>query len=163
MNMDLISPSENHVLTLMSWFSNEKELSDWSGPNFRYPFNLSSFVEDLKLNTLNSFSLVSKESELLAFGQYYQRLDKCHLGRLIVNPKLRGKGIASELIQRISELGLNDLNVQDCSLFVLSHNNKAIKAYKKMGFSFADYPEGKVLDNCLYMVKSSSSTSMSAT
>ena len=26
---------ENHLLEMMSWFSNEQELTDWSGPNFR--------------------------------------------------------------------------------------------------------------------------------
>lgn len=72
----------------MSWFSTEEELSIWSGPGFRYPFDLSSFKEDLKLDSLKSFSFVSHERKLLAFGQYYPRLGKCHLGRLVVNPNL---------------------------------------------------------------------------
>lgn len=151
--MQLIKPLNNHLLEMMSWFSSEHELIDWSGPNFRYPFNLSSFVEDLKLSTLSSYALVSNESEFLAFGQYYQRLGKCHLGRLIVNPKFRGKGIASKLMYNICELGLKELEVKECSLFVLVHNEKAIKAYEKFGFSFANYPDKMPLDNCLYMIK----------
>lgn len=152
--MQLIQPLESHLLEMMSWFSNEQELADWSGPNFRYPFNLSSFVEDLKLNTLSSFALVSDETEFLAFGQYYQRLGKCHLGRLVVNPKFRGKGIVSKLMHHLCELGLKELNVNECSLFVLAHNDNAIKAYEKFGFSFTQYPEKMPLENCLYMVKS---------
>lgn len=151
--MQLIKPLNNHLLEMMSWFSSEHELIDWSGPNFRYPFNLPSFVEDLKLSTLSSYALVSNESEFLAFGQYYQRLGKCHLGRLIVNPKFRGKGIASKLMYNICELGLKELEVKECSLFVLVHNEKAIKAYEKFGFSFANYPDKMPLDNCLYMIK----------
>lgn len=151
--MQLIQPLENHLLEIMSWFSSEKELTDWSGPNFRYPYDISSFVEDLKLNTLSSFSLVSDEFEFLAFGQYYERLGKCHLGRLIVNPKFRGKGIASELMFNICELGLKDLKVKECSLFVLAHNKYAIQAYEKFGFSFVNYPDEISLENCLYMVK----------
>lgn len=151
--MRLIQPLDNHLLNMMSWFTSKQELTHWSGPNFRYPFNLSSFTEDLKLNTLSSFSLISNESEFLAFGQYYQRLDKCHLGRLIVNPEFRGKGVASELMLHISELGLKKLKVKECSLFVLADNDSAIKAYEKFGFSFADYPDEIPLDNCLYMVK----------
>jgi ribosomal protein S18 acetylase RimI-like enzyme len=151
--MQLIHPIESHIIELMSWFSNEQELMNWSGPNFRYPFDLSSFMVDLKLSTLSSFSLVSIESELLAFGQYYNRLEKCHLGRLIVNPNLRGKGIAAELMQKISNLGINDLKVKECSLFVLEHNTSAIKSYGKFGFLVVDYPEKMPLKNCLYMVK----------
>jgi len=151
--MHLIEPQENHLIELMSWFNNAQELENWSGPNFRYPYNLSSFIDDLKLSTLNSFVLVSKQSEFLAFGQYYQRLGRCHLGRLIVNPKCRGKGLALELMRHLCELGLNDLELNECSLFVLTHNKSAIKAYEKFGFSFTDYPEEMPLANCLYMVK----------
>jgi len=151
--MHLIEPQENHLIELMSWFNNAQELENWSGPNFRYPYNFSSFIDDLKLSTLNSFVLVSKQSEFLAFGQYYQRLGRCHLGRLIVNPKCRGKGLALELMRHLCELGLNDLELNECSLFVLTHNKSAIKAYEKFGFSFTDYPEEMPLANCLYMVK----------
>jgi ribosomal protein S18 acetylase RimI-like enzyme len=140
--MQLLQPTEDHLIEMMSWFSSEKDLIDWSGPNFRYLFNLSSFV------------LVVNESEFLAFGQYYLRLGKCHLGRLIVNPNFRGTGIASELIRKICKLGRNELAVTECSLFVLEHNDNAIKAYKKFGFSFVNYPDKMPLENCLYMVKS---------
>jgi len=138
---------------MMTWFSDERELTDWAGPNFRYPYTLSSFIEDSKVMVLSSFSLVSNESDFLAFGQYYNRLDKCHLGRLIVSPRLRGKGVASELMLRLCEFGIKDLNVNQCSLFVLKHNKKAIKAYEKFGFSFVDYPGEIPLEGCLYMVK----------
>ncbi|WP_206018259.1 hypothetical protein [Pseudoalteromonas sp. Z9A5] len=73
--MRLNEPSDANFIEIMSWFSTEEELSIWSGPGFRYPFDLSSFKSDLKLDSLKSFSLVSVEGDLLAFGQYYLRLD----------------------------------------------------------------------------------------
>jgi len=152
-NMQLTQLLESHIQEMMNWFSSEKDLTDWSGPNFRYPYDLPSFTEDLKLSSLRSFSLVSNKAEFLAFGQYYQRLDKCHLGRLIVNPEFRGKGIAAELMRQLCQQGINELNVTACSLFVLAHNEYAIQAYKKFGFSFADYPDEISLAHCLYMVK----------
>ncbi|WNC68644.1 GNAT family N-acetyltransferase [Thalassotalea nanhaiensis] len=151
--MQLTQPLKSHLLEMMSWFSNEKELTDWSGPNFRYPFDELSFIEDLKLNTLSSFALMSEKADFLAFGQFYQRLGKCHLSRLIVNPDYRGKGIAAQLIRHLCEIGLKELEVKECSLFVLSHNVQAIKAYEKFGFSFDNYPEEISLENCVYMVK----------
>jgi ribosomal protein S18 acetylase RimI-like enzyme len=151
--MRLTQPSDANFIELMSWFSTEEELSIWSGPGFRYPFDLSSFKRDLKLDSLNSFSLVSVEGNLLAFGQYYLRLDKCHLGRLIVNPNFRGQGIAAHLIQKLGVLGKTELKTDSCSLFVLGHNKSAIQAYTKLGFSMADYPDEIPLEDCLYMVK----------
>jgi ribosomal protein S18 acetylase RimI-like enzyme len=151
--MRLTQPSDENFIELMSWFSNEDELSIWSGPNFRYPFDLSTFKSDLSLDTLKSFSLTSNEGDLLAFGQYYLRLGNCHLGRLIVNPNFRGQGIASHLINQLSTLGRSDLRTDSCSLFVLGHNKSAIKVYTKLGFSMADYPEEIPLKNCFYMVQ----------
>ena len=151
--MRLTQPSDANFIELMSWFPTEEELGIWSGPGFRYPFDLSSFKKDLKLDTLKSFSLVSEEGDLLAFGQYYLRLERCHLGRLVVNPNIRGQGVSSHLIQKLSTLGKSDLKTDSCSLFVLGHNKSAIQAYTKLGFSMADYPDEIPLENCFYMVK----------
>ena len=151
--MRLTQPSDADFIELMSWFSTEEELNIWSGPNFRYPFDSNSFKSDLKLDSLNSFSLVSLEGILLGFGQYYLRLEKCHFARLVVNPNLRGQGIVSNLIDQLSVLGKSDLKTDSCSLFVLVRNKSAIQAYTKLGFSMADYPEKIPLDNCFYMVK----------
>lgn len=151
--MRLTQPSDENFIQLMSWFSSADELSIWSGPNFRYPFDLISFKSDLNLNTVKSFSLTSSEGDLLAFGQYYLRLGKCHLARLVVNPSLRGQRIASHLISQLSVLGKSDLSTESCSLFVLGHNESAIQAYTKLGFSMTDYPEKIPLENCFYMVQ----------
>ena len=151
--MRLTQPSDANFIELMSWFPTEEELSIWSGPNFRYPFNLKTFKSDLNLDILKTFSLVSNEGGLLAFGQYYPRLGKCHLARLVVNPNFRGKGIASHLISQLSIWGKSDLNTDSCSLFVIKHNKSAIQAYTKLGFSMTDYPGGVPLEGCIYMVQ----------
>ena len=137
----------------MNWFSCEQELKDWAGPNFRYPYNFASFSSDLNFNSFKAFSLVDDKFRLLAFGQYYLRLNRCHLARLVVSPNYRGKGIAKELMMRLSELGTAELKVNACSLFVLKHNKSAIKAYEKFGFSESHYPDELPIDNCIYMIK----------
>lgn len=151
--MVLSPPTDKQLIELMSWFSSQDELDIWSGPNFRFPLSLDTFKCDLKLHTLPSFSLLSEQGKLLAFGQYYLRLGKCHLARLVVNPHLRGQGIANHLITKLKNKGMTDLQTQACSLFVLEHNQRAIKSYQKLGFSFANYPEQFSLKNVLYMVQ----------
>ena len=151
--MRISTPTNKHIIELMSWFHNENELKIWSGPNFRYPFNEETFTEDLSIKRLDSFSLISEKNELIGFGQCYLRLGRCHLGRLVVSPKQRGKGLVLNLISLLSNFGMNKFNVEACSLFVLEENTPAIKAYKRIGFIATDYPETIPLDNCLYMVK----------
>ena len=142
-----------HIKEIMSWFLNEEEVHAWAGPNFRYPYDFNSFKKGLKLDEINSFVLLADDNTLMAFGQFYLRIGRCHLGRLVVNPEYCGGGIVATLITQLSELGQLTLATQTCSLFVLAHNKSAIKAYKKLGFVLADYPEPIPLANCLYMTK----------
>lgn len=151
--MKLIKQTELHIKEMMTWFSDESSLRQWSGPGFRFPFEQQSFSEDLKLTKLDSYSLVDESGQLVAFGQFYLRKGKCHLGRLVVSPNHRGKGAAHVLMQALIELGCRELQVKSSSLFVLADNHSAIKAYQKEGFDFAEYPEEIPLENCLYMVK----------
>lgn len=152
--MNLWSPTASHLKQMMTWFDSEKALQDWGGPFFRYPFDKESFAEDLNLDAIKSYSLVSEQGELLAFGQYYQRIGRCHLGRLVVNPAHRGKGLVAILIRKLTQLGLAELKVPDCSLFVYLDNHSAISAYQKLGFEFAEYPEEIALKHCGYMIAS---------
>ncbi|GLX77044.1 hypothetical protein tinsulaeT_03840 [Thalassotalea insulae] len=144
--------SLNYLAELRSWFNEQTELDKWAGPNFRFPHTAQSFAQDLNTETLASYCLVNENDELLAFGQYYQRLTCCHLGRLVVNPKYRGKGLASTLIKALAKKGMQQLKLSSLSLFVLADNLTALNAYKKIGFIEQDYPEPLPLENCLYMV-----------
>lgn len=152
MAMHLSTPTDTQLVELMAWFSTQAELDIWSGPEFRFPFDLEQFKCDLKLSTLASFSLLSAQSQLLGFGQYYLRSGRCHLARLVINPHLRGQGIAGHLIAQLMAKGMADLKAKSCSLFVLEHNHSAIKSYQKLGFSFACYPEKIPLEDVLYMI-----------
>lgn len=150
--MKLAEVSDVHLVQLMSWFENEAQLTMWSGPNFRYPFTESTFKKDLKLSTLSSYSLLSPQGELLAFGQYYLREKRCHLGRLVVNPVKRGQGIVATLIAKLTVKGKEHLQVNTCSLFVFEDNSNAIHAYQRLGFKQSEYPTDMPLIDCIYMV-----------
>ena len=150
--MKLIAVTHAHILKMMSWFSSASEISDWAGPDFTYPFDSKSFHADLKVSDISSFSLLTDNDQLLGFGQYYSRLGKCHLGRLVIAPNLRGQGISAQLILRIAEHGMKTLQVDCCSLFVLQHNQTAIRAYQKLGFTITTYPQQLPMHDCLYMV-----------
>ncbi len=154
--MKLVQPLESHLIEMMRWFNSEKNLLEWAGPNFRYPFNPTTFTEDLQLDSTRSLSLVTDAAKLLAFGQYYKRLGRCHLSRLVVNPSHRSEGVAGHLLTALCEAGTAELAVRNCSLFVLNYNEYAIKAYRSFGFVVEEYPEHVPLPDCLYMVKSES-------
>ncbi len=151
--MKLITPAAEHYSELLSWITSAQQLADWAGPNMVYPSDVKKLTSDLQSKNWPSFALVSQDNQLLAFGQYYLRQGCCHLCRLIVSPTHRGKGIAKQLIERISIQGCHQLEVNTQSLFVYTYNSSAIKAYQKLGFVTKQYFATDAMKNCLYMTK----------
>lgn len=148
----LATPKSDHFTLMQGWFPDKAATLSWGGPGFRFPFSSASFVEDLHLESLDSYVLL-RDGDLMAFGQFYKRLGRCHLGRLAVNPGQRGQGIVNHLIRELVAVGCPKLSASECSLFVLERNTAAIRAYEKAGFVITDYPGVIPIDDCLYMVK----------
>jgi ribosomal protein S18 acetylase RimI-like enzyme len=138
---------------LMTWFPDRASCQVWGGPGFRYPFTEDTFREDAKVQELASWSLMDSEGTFCAFGQYYLRLGRCHLGRLAVAPGLRGRGIGTTLVRELGERGRAELGADSYSLFVLPGNERAMRLYSRLGFVARPYPEpASVFDGCVYMV-----------
>ena len=156
--MQLQQPTTEQLLQVMQWVRSPKVFDIWAGPDFRFPFTEESFIEDLKLDELHSRALVAPELEhnnqVQAFGQVYQRLNRTHLGRLIVNPQAQGKGIGTQLIKSLMALGDSLFGCDSYSLFVLHSNTRAKELYQRLGFVIAEYPEIMPLADCYYMVQS---------
>ncbi|WP_160151752.1 N-acetyltransferase [Microbulbifer sp. ALW1] len=153
--LQLAACTQEHIPVLMKWIQSETQCREWGGPFFRYPFDTQSFAEDCSWQKLPSFVLQGVAGKLLAFGQFYRRLERCHLGRLIVAPEARGCGIGKSLIRLLAKQGCNALATDQCSLFVLKNNRPAQALYEKIGFQRRDYPEPfEGLELCHFMTAS---------
>lgn len=150
----LVEFDSTYLAELLTWVNSQDQLREWAGPNVRYPCTAQTLKHDLFSKGWPSYALVSASHDLLGFGQYYSRLKRCHLCRLIVAPSQRGQGIAQELIDGISNAARRSSMLESSSLFVYESNLAAIKAYQKIGFKLIDYPAEDRMENCLYMIKS---------
>ena len=137
---------------LMGWFTDAAACRSWGGPRFRYPFTPDTFSADAMLDMLPSHGLWA-EGRLVGFGQYYARLNCCHLGRLAVAPSHRRRGYGRRLVRALYRCGRARLGTARCSLFVLPDNRPALALYRALGFEETPYP-GDPADaaGCLYLV-----------
>lgn len=150
--MELVRTKLNHITEMMSWFDSQADVVNWAGPQFTYPYSTSSFIKDLKLEQLTSFSLLD-QGKLVGFGQCYERLGHLHLGRLIISPGERGQGHAQKLMAAIANEGQKMIKANALSLFVYQDNRPAIQAYVRAGFAITDYPEQLPITDIIYMTK----------
>ena len=148
--MKLVATTQSHYRELMSWFPDQRSCAFWASPEFPYPFTETTFMEHVRPN-LPSFSLIGDDQELLGFGQYYLRVGRCHLARLVIAPHHRGQGLGAFLVRGLCRRGGRNLGVQECSLFVLPDNVPALTLYRRLGFVEAAYP-GEIPPYGVYMV-----------
>jgi ribosomal protein S18 acetylase RimI-like enzyme len=146
--------TEQHKLAVKTWFNSNTEIYTWGGPNMVYPMADEKLLTLLSAPHLSSYSLLNDEQQLLAFGQHYMRLGRHHLGRLAVNPSVRGQGLAKMLIAQLLSKAKNTESAIGASLFVFADNLVALQCYQSLGFQAVPYPEVMPgnMQNCLYMV-----------
>ena len=141
------------VREIMNWFPDKESVMLWGSPYTRWPIREDTFLEDIYWNRIESRVARGDQGELLAFGQFYAKLARCHLARLVVNPEFRRRGIGLEFIAQLMEHGGEALNATEFSLYVMTVNKPAWHCYKSLGFHMEPYPHGDPhLDNCVFMV-----------
>ncbi len=153
LDLQLSSATDTDLREVLTWFDCAKELLYWGGPDLTFPPELESFKQQSRYHKSHSFVLHTSTEVVVAFGQFYNRLNHCHLGRLAVAPTHRGQGIGAVLIERLNQRGKKDLGLQSGSLFVLNDNAPAMHLYQKLGYQQAQYPKTIPLEKCLYMIK----------
>ena len=146
--------TENDINQLMGWFSNEQAVCVWGGPGFRYPFSRETFHEDVRWCEMASYCLHDPDRRFIAFGQFYNRLDRINFARLIVHPDVSGGGVGRNLLGMLMSAARPLLNLSEYSLFVFRDNASALACYKSMGFEMQEYPaEMPMGDTCYYLTR----------
>lgn len=139
---------------IMTWFPDGPSVDVWAGPRFRYPFTRESFVEDLRIDAVDSYALRNDDGILAAFGQSYERCGRGHLARLVTNPALRRSGAGTRLIEMIIAGLEARCGYDEYSLFVYRHNEAAYRCYRSLGFVVTDYPEdAPMAEECYFLTR----------
>ncbi len=142
---------------VMTWFPDKESVMLWGSPYTRWPIREETFFEDIYWDRIESRVARGEQGELLAFGQFYAKLARCHLARLVVNPDYRRQGIGLKFIAGLMEHGSEALNTKEFSLYVMTVNKPAWRCYKALDFHMEPYPHGDPhLDNCVFMVADTS-------
>jgi ribosomal protein S18 acetylase RimI-like enzyme len=151
--MKIESASMQDAREVMGWFPDKESVMLWGSPYTRYPLREETFFEDIYWDRVESRIARGDNNELLAFGQFYPKLARCHLARLVVNPGFRRRGVGVNFIDRLMTHGGEHLNTTEFSLYVMTANKPAWHCYKTLGFHMEPYPHGDPhLDNCVFMV-----------
>lgn len=140
------------VQDIMGWFPDKESVILWGSPYTRYPLSKDTFFEDIYWERIVSCVARDDDGTLMGFGQFYPKLGRCHLARLVLNPAYRGRGLGVKFIGMLMKHGAAELGTSGFSLYVMTFNKPAYRCYKALGFHMAPYPHGDAkLENCVFM------------
>ena len=150
-----IASEEAHFTSIVSWFNNAKAFTSWAGPQLSFVKEPSILRKVITKGSYLSYSLLYLDSDhevLLGFGQIQLWPERAHLGRLVISPYFRGKGLSYQLVNQLIEIAVAKQHIKLISLFVYDDNKVAKHSYSMLGFSPAPYPKNVTpVKNCTFM------------
>ncbi len=161
--MELRVAEASDLSTVLSWVSNQHECLMWGGPKIRYPATRDTAWSDMEASKENAYVLVDATPAVIGFGQVVPRGDMLlHLARLIVDPRLRGRGIGRDLCIALMNIGAAKHHAEWFTLHVYESNEAAMKLYRSLGFEVKDKDDSRSVAMIQSLTNASTRTGFSA-
>jgi phosphinothricin acetyltransferase len=121
------------------WVGSRRECELWAGPRVPFPLKVSALAAQIEMAEAINVAIEDKQG-IAAFGQALARgPGRAHLGRIIVRPDARRRGLGRILIKALlarAEAAGRPL----ATLYVYSDNAAAIRLYASLGFRRSERP-----------------------
>jgi RimJ/RimL family protein N-acetyltransferase len=127
---------------LKNWISSESELIQFAGQIFTFPIDQKQVELYLSDPNRTVFKIENENYETIGIAEIsIPEENVAKLARILIGEKsMRGKGIGTELINKLTEYGFHHFKKEKIILNVYSWNIGAIKCYEKVGFSQSGKP-----------------------
>lgn len=136
-NLRPVQPS--NYATVASWPESAGATQRWAGPGVPFPLSPERFAQVLELEVRPGWALLDEQGVCVGFGQYWMTAtDTAHLGRIIVSPHVRGRGLGRALMQALCTQAQHEDGVQHLTLRVYRDNAAAAALYRDLGFQQVD-------------------------
>ncbi|TCG06934.1 hypothetical protein BZM27_22935 [Paraburkholderia steynii] len=119
---------------ICSWIPDATVCRQWAGPAIAFPLQSDLIATELVKEGQRSFSVL-EGGRVVGFGQFWViEPGAVHIGRVIVSPHCRGRGIGRYLVQALVMEGLSSTGAGRATLRVACGNDRARALYASMGF-----------------------------
>ena len=135
MPMQLQPVRRLHYTRVASWLDSAAATQRWAGPGVGFPLAPEAFAQALELAARPGRVLLDPQGDCVGFGQYWMTdPGTAHLGRIIVSPQARGRGLGRVLVQLLAAEALRSPSVRRLTLRVYRDNAPATALYRDLGF-----------------------------
>lgn len=124
--------------TIIKWVTSQESLMQWAGPAFQFPLDDEQWKDYISRPHQFTYTAVETTSNIIcghiALGNIDSINQQARIGKVIVNPDSRGKGIAEHMIKQVLTIAFNEYRCHKVTLGVFDFNTPALHCYEKLGF-----------------------------
>ena len=121
---------------LQKWIKNEAELMQFAGPIFSFPIDQKQVKNYLSESNRTVFRIETENNQIVGVAEIsIEKENVAKLARILIGEKsMRGKGVGTQLINKLTDYAFKELEKKKIILNVYSWNIGAIKCYEKAGY-----------------------------
>jgi [ribosomal protein S18]-alanine N-acetyltransferase len=120
---------------IAGWVPDAEACARWAGPRLPFPFRADELETLLAMPGAASWCLAVGDGPPCAFGQHWVRTPGAvHLGRIIVAPERRGRGLGRLLCRQLVVAAVGASGAGVVTLRVYRDNRRAAELYRSLGF-----------------------------
>lgn len=120
---------------LVSWIDGPTQLLTWAGPTFTWPLDaqqLAAYATESARRTW--MGVDSATGDPVGHASLRIDADTARLGRVLVAPEARGRGVGADLLTEVLMVAFGPLDLRRVTLGVFAHNTSALGLYERLGF-----------------------------
>jgi len=133
---------------IINWIKDEKSFAMWCADKFQYPLTeeqLKEYKENYEKDE-NGWLMTAINEKGTPVGHFLMRMadyknESIHLGFIIVDSGIRGKGYGKEMLTLAIKYAFEILKVSRITLVVYDNNPSAHNCYRSIGFVEEKYNE----------------------
>lgn len=131
---------------IVTWIPDARALYNFAGPRMKWPVDARQIAASDRTDGILAWVLVENDEPVGHFHIVLPQagVDTPRLGRVILKPDYRGKGLSSELLTRALEQA-SRLQCTELELLVEHDNLPAIAAYEAAGFTRVPTEQAEVI------------------
>ena len=140
--IDLVPFTEQDIDRLVSWIETPEELFLWTANGFSFPLTREAVQKLMREHTERGDRLFFKAVEAesgevvghLEFGALDRHNRSLRIGRVLVAPAFRGRGVATGMMRAALAFAFGDFGAHRVELGVFDTNTRARACYERVGF-----------------------------
>lgn len=133
--------SVSDIPILRTWIESRVELLTWAGPTFRWQLDEQQLVEyasECSTPARTAWTAFDSTTGYVvghASLKFANTPPTARLGRVLVDPAARSRGVGAQMLTQILALAFGPLDLERLDLGVFAHNTSALGLYERLGFT----------------------------